>query len=112
MNNKVVVTIITLGAIYWLCMIASLCGVAKADIIKKRPPVYTDFYTNIVFDIQPEYEIFLDDYFVFIEDNEFCTFEDYLFNEGYCDHVIPEPLAFSLIGLSGIFLLMLRRKLS
>ena len=31
--NRIAITLLTLGAIYWLCMIASLCGVAKADII-------------------------------------------------------------------------------
>jgi len=32
MNKKIALTLITLGAIYWLCMIASLCGVANADL--------------------------------------------------------------------------------
>ena len=87
---------------------------AQADLIKKRPATYTEWYSNVIVDlnIDPEYEIYWEGYETWIQGHEeFCTFEDYLFNEGYCEQVIPEPLALSLVSIGGISLLILKRKL-
>ena len=194
MNNKVVVTIITLGAIYWLCMIASLCGVAKADLyvydieatltennvtyVNQEPFYYdifhiqTDGYATLAFDnydanlgsSNPDFDY--NDPYLYIYTIEQVAFDGFkggsvqlkFLNEDddsnedspeglyfYLDDVlmnnqlvavvssydpyvvgtvdftvtsdkalsiIPEPLAFSLIGVGGISLLILRRKLS
>ena len=70
--NKTALTLLSLGVIYWLCMLASLCGVAKADLyvydleatlaesnvtyVDQEPFYYdifyiqTDGYANLAFD--------------------------------------------------------------
>lgn len=194
MNKKIALTFITLGAIYWLCMIASLCGVANADLyvydveatltennvtyVDQEPFYYdifhiqTDGYATLAFDnydaelgsSNPDFD-YNDPYLYLytIEEPTFVGFgngsvELSLFDEDddsnedspeglyfYLDDVemnnqlvavvssydpyvvgtvdftvtsnkalsiIPEPLAFSLIGVGGISLLILRRKLS
>jgi len=109
--NKIKLNLILLGIL--LLIVLGSCT-AQADLIKKRPATYTEWYTNVIVDlnIDPEYEIYWEGYETWIQAHEeFCTFEDYLFNEGYCEQVIPEPLALSLIGIGGLSLFMLKRKL-
>ena len=109
--TKLQTNLIGLGIL--ILIILASCT-AQADLIKKRPVTYTEWYTNVIVDlnIDPEYEIYWEGYETWIQGHEeFCTFEDYLFNEGYCEQVIPEPLALGLIGIGGLSLFMLKRKL-
>tara|TARA_R100000353_G_scaffold175075_1_gene144465 strand:- start:2621 stop:2971 length:351 start_codon:yes stop_codon:yes gene_type:complete len=82
--------------------------IAQADLIVKKPDNewVIDIPNYLVIE-EEELDIYWQYYDLWLNENEFCTFEDYMYN--HHEQQIPEPLTISLIAVSGLGLILTRK---